>query len=89
MLQATDKRTGEVLCAKKLPKYTHSRLPCHQSQVVAAEAEAQRVLSAASSSILRLHDLRQDDSHYYIISEVRASPPGSCVAAWQRLLCGA
>lgn len=70
VLEVTDKRTGERFCAKKLPKFLHTKLPCQQRQVVASEAETQRALCAASSSILRLHGVCQDGSYYYIISEL-------------------
>lgn len=62
---------GERLAAKKLPKYKHNKLPCQQAAVVGEEASTLRVLSAADpASIVRLHDVRQDDSYYYIITEV-------------------
>ena len=72
VLEATDSRSGERLCAKMLPKFTHNRLPCQQLALVAAEAEAQRVLGAACPvSILQLKDVRQCSNYFYLISEVR------------------
>lgn len=54
-----------------MPKYKHNKLPCQQAAVVGEEASTLRVLSAADpASIVRLHDVRQDDSYYYIITEV-------------------
>ncbi len=57
------------LAAKKLPRYVHGRLPAQQAAVVGAEAAAQAALCAASPSILRLVDVRQDDSSFYLIQE--------------------
>jgi hypothetical protein len=55
-----------------LPKFTHNRLPGQQLALVAAEAEAQRVLGAACpGSILRLVAVRQCSNCFYLISEVR------------------
>lgn len=70
VLEARDLRTGELCCVKKLPKYKHQRLPCQQTAVVAAEAAALRVLSAACpASILRFHEVRQDTNYFYIVTE--------------------
>lgn len=70
VLRATHTRTGAYLAAKKLPKHVHGRTKQMQAAVVAAEAAAQAALCAASPSILRLVDVRQDDSHFYLIQEL-------------------
>lgn len=82
VLEATNHQTGDRLCAKKLPKFKHNSLPEQQTAAVAAEADTQRVLSAASSAILRFREVRQDSSYYYLISEVRIA--ASC---WGRRWC--
>ena len=83
VLEATDRRSGEQLCAKMLPKFTHNRLPGQQLALVAAEAEAQRVLGAACpGSILRLVDVRQCSNCFYLISEVRGREGWAGRAGW-------
>ena len=65
--------SGERLAAKKLPKYKHNKLPCQQAAVVGDEVATLRALSAAApASILRFRDVRQDDSFFYLITEVGA-----------------
>ncbi|KAL4452111.1 hypothetical protein ABPG75_007773 [Micractinium tetrahymenae] len=70
VLHCTDTRTGTRLAAKKLQRYVHGRLPAQQAAVVGAEAAAQAALCAASPSILRLVDVRQDDNYLYLIQEL-------------------
>ena len=72
MLEVTDTRSGRRLAAKKLPKFVHGRQASQQAAVVAAEAGTQAALGAVSPAVLRLVDVRQEDSYFYLISEVGA-----------------
>lgn len=70
MHEVTDKRSGQRACAKRLKRCAHLRLPSELAEAAGAEADTQRLLAAASPSILQLLDVRQDDSFFYLISEV-------------------
>ncbi|KAI7842217.1 hypothetical protein COHA_004130 [Chlorella ohadii] len=81
VLECTDNHTGQRLAAKKLPKYKHNKLPCQQAAVVGEEAATLRALSAAApASILRIHDVRQDSSYFYIITELCVTDLGRWLA---------
>ncbi|PSC71036.1 Replication factor C subunit 3 [Micractinium conductrix] len=70
VLEVTDTRSGRRLAAKKLPKFVHGRQASQQAAVVAAEAGTQAALGAVSPAVLRLVDVRQEDSYFYLISEL-------------------
>jgi serine/threonine protein kinase len=81
VLECTDNHTGERLAAKKLPKYKHNKLPCQQAAVVGEEVATLRCLSAADpAAILRFHDVRQDESYFYIVTELCVTDLGRWLA---------